>query len=64
MGLAPRTSWTLTLTGWLLFTASAVLFSIGAIRSGRVIDVLASLSFLLACVLFLVPVISDRPRRD
>ena len=64
MVLNPRSSWTLTFVGWVLFTVSAVFFTAGALRDGNVTDVLASLSFLLACVLFMVPAILNRPRSD
>lgn len=50
------------MVGWVLFTVSAVCFSIEAARDGSVVGLLASLSFLLACIVFMVPVISDRPR--
>ncbi len=54
----------MTFVGWLLFTVSAVFFSVGAIRDGGVIELVASLAFLLACVVFLVPNVVNRPRRD
>lgn len=58
----PRSSWKLTVVGWGLFTVSAVCFTIEAARAGSVIGLVASLCFLLACVVFMVPVIADRPR--
>lgn len=59
--MSARQSWTLTVAGWVLFMVSAIFFTVGAVRDGRVIELVASLSFLLACVLFMVPVILNRP---
>ena len=60
--MRPRSSWNLTVVGWVLFTVSAVCFTVQALRAGSVIGLVASLSFLLACLVFMVPVIADRPR--
>ena len=57
-----RTSWNLTVTGWALFTVSAICFGIEAARTGSVIGLVASLCFLVACGVFMVPVLADRPR--
>ena len=61
MELSPRSTWYLTFGGWLLFTVSAIFFSVEAVRSGSVIAVLASLSFLVACFLFIIPAVLNRP---
>ncbi|MEZ5823805.1 MAG: hypothetical protein R3C97_03390 [Geminicoccaceae bacterium] len=41
--------------GWLLFIASAVLFIWSSWKSGDLVALLASLAFLVACFVFLVP---------
>ena len=61
MELSPRSTWFLTFGGWLLFTLSAIFFSLEALRNGSVLSVLASLTFLVACILFIVPAIANRP---
>ena len=62
--MSPRSAWTLTFFGWVLFTVSAIFFCVGAVRDGGIIELVASWSFLLACVVFMVPVVMNRPRRD
>ena len=62
--MTPRREWHLTLTGWLLFTVSAVFFTWAAVRAGDWVSICASLLFLVACLVFLVPVWRLRPPRD
>ena len=62
--MTPRGEWRLNLAGWLLFTASAVFFTWSTERAGDWISVIASLLFLIACLVFLVPVWRLRPPRD
>ncbi len=50
----------LDLGGWVLFVLSAIAFTAAAIRDGDALMTVASLFFLAACVLFLVPYL----RRD
>ncbi len=64
MMLGPRSSWILIVLGWALFTVSAVFFTLGAVRDGSVIGLVASLSFLLGCVVLMLPAVFDRPRGD
>ncbi|MGA7759161.1 MAG: hypothetical protein WBL31_16175 [Ilumatobacteraceae bacterium] len=64
MELSPRSTWYLTVGGWLLFTVSATCFSVEALRDGSVLAIVASLSFLVACFMFIVPAILGRPRND
>jgi glucan phosphoethanolaminetransferase (alkaline phosphatase superfamily) len=45
------------LLGWILFVICAVLFILSGIRFGDVLMITASVIFLLACVVFLVPLI-------
>lgn len=47
------------LWGWILFLLSAAAFTAAAIRDGDPVLVLASLFFLAACVLFLIPYARD-----
>ncbi len=62
--MSPRATWVLTFLGWVFFTLSAVFFTVGAARSGSVVELVASLWFLAACVLFMIPAIVNRPRRE
>jgi hypothetical protein len=59
-----RTEWKFILTGWLLFTASALFFTWGAIGAGDWVSIIASLLFLVACFVFLVPAWKLRPPPD
>ena len=61
--MSPRTVWTFNFTGWVLFTVSALFFLWGTFKAGDVIGILASLAFLIACIVFLVPVWVLRPGR-
>ncbi len=49
----------LDLWGWVLFLLSAIAFTAASIRDGDVLMAIASLFFLAACVLFLVPYVQD-----
>ncbi len=62
--MTPRREWQFTVTGWLLFTLSAIFFTWSAIREGDWIIICASLLFFVACLVFLVPVWRLRPPRD
>jgi hypothetical protein len=62
--MTPRSEWRFNITGWLLFTGSAVFFTWSAMRAGDWISVIASLLFLIACLFFLVPAWRLRPPRD
>jgi len=52
--MTPRNEWRYNFTGWLLFNVSA----------GDRVYIIASLFFLIACLVFLVPVWRLRPPRD
>lgn len=52
------------MVGWLLFTVSAVFFMIGAMRSGGLVELIASATFLLACLVFIAPAMAQRPEAD
>jgi len=45
------------LTGWGLFTLSAVLYAISSIESESWSGLMASVIFLIACVVFLIPLL-------
>jgi predicted membrane channel-forming protein YqfA (hemolysin III family) len=45
------------LAGWILFILCAVLYTIAAVRSGDVFSIAGSLVFLIACFVFLVPLL-------
>ena len=46
------------LWGWMLFVICALLYMVSAIESGSVLGLLGSIVFLIACVLFLIPLIA------
>ncbi|MBT3373406.1 MAG: cytochrome oxidase subunit III [Rhodospirillaceae bacterium] len=62
--MTPRRAWRYNVAGWLLFTASAAFFMWAAIRADDWINLIAALLFLVACLVFLVPVWRLRPPRD
>ncbi len=61
--MSPRKVWAFNFTGWVLFTLSALAFLWGTARAGDTIGIVASLLFLVACIVFLVPVWANRPGR-
>ncbi|MBT4931894.1 MAG: cytochrome oxidase subunit III [Rhodospirillaceae bacterium] len=62
--MTPRNEWRYNFTGWLLFTVSALFFIWSALEAGDRVYIIASLFFLIACLVFLVPVWRLRPPRD
>lgn len=60
--MSARTEWHFNFAGWLLFTLSAMAFTWTTLRFEDWIGVFASLLFLIACLIFLVPVWRRRPR--
>ena len=62
--MTPRTVWTYNFTGWILFTVSALFFLWGTWKAGDGIGIIASLAFLIACIVFLIPVWAHRPGKD
>lgn len=61
--MSPRTVWTFNFAGWILFTLSALAFLWATVKAGDVIGIIASLFFLVACIVFLIPVWVHRPGR-
>ena len=64
MAMNTHSIWWYHLSGWILFTVSALLFTIDAVRNGAVLLTFASLAFLVACLAFLAPMLSSRPDRQ
>ena len=62
--MSARNIWRYHLVGWLLFTASAAAFVISSAGTGDHVALAASLLFLLACIVFLIPLWAQRPRRN
>jgi len=50
------------IAGWILFILSALLFTWSTARAGDYIGLAASLLFLIACLVFLVPIF--RPQSE
>ena len=59
--MTPRTVWYYNFAGWVLFTLSALGFTWTTWKAGDMIGLAASLFFLVACLVFLVPVWAHRP---
>lgn len=62
--MTPRKEWWFYITGWLLFIGSAAFFIWSAARADDWISMIASVLFLIACFVFLVPIWRLRPPRD
>lgn len=62
--MSPTTIWRFEFAGWLLFTLSALAFIWSTAKAGDMVGVVASILFLLACFVFLVPVWLHRPKRQ
>ena len=62
--MTARKAWNWNFTGWILFTLSAIFFLWVSVEIVDWKSILASLFFLVACVVFLVPVWKTRPARD
>ncbi len=59
--MSARSEWRFNIVGWLLFTLSALAFTWTTLRFEDWVGFAASLLFLIACVVFLVPVWRKRP---
>jgi|GEM_PF-784356 hypothetical protein len=62
--MSPRKEWCFNMTGWLLFTSSAVFYIWSSARAGDGVAVIASLLFLAACIVFMIPAWRLRPPRN
>ena len=49
--------------GWILFIICAGLFIASSIRNHDPLSLAASFAFLVACVVFIIPLVSKRPQR-
>jgi choline-glycine betaine transporter len=52
------------LWGWILFLICSVLFIISGVRTGDVVTIVASVMFLLGCVVFVIPLIQAIRREE
>ena len=55
---------TCQLWGWGLFVISALFYGWASIRSGDILGFLGSLFFLVACIVFLIPLWLSRVEKD
>lgn len=62
--MSPRRVQYWNLAGWLLFILSAVFFLIASIQAGNPYAIAGSLAFLIACLVFLVPLMSFFRNKD
>ncbi len=54
----PRVQCCFQLSGWILFIISAMFFIATSIRAGDMLGLMGALFFLVACFVFLIPLIS------
>ncbi|MEM7424684.1 MAG: hypothetical protein AAF441_01210 [Pseudomonadota bacterium] len=52
------------LAGWVLFTASAAFFTLSSVKSGDAPAIAGSVLFLVACFVFMRPLLSSLARSD
>lgn len=52
------------LWGWILFLICSVLFIISGVRARDVVTIVASVMFLLGCVVFVIPLIQAIRREE
>ena len=52
------------LCGWTLFLVSAGFFVLSSLRSGDALGLLGGLFFLIACIVFLVPLVTGKQPAD
>ncbi len=45
--------------GWIFFVVSAVLYAASSFRSGDVLGLVASVLFLVGCVVFMIPLMAE-----
>ncbi len=51
------------IAGWVIFILSALTYIVDSLRGGDLVSLLASLLFLLACIVFLMPLLRADPER-
>ncbi|MEM8971920.1 MAG: hypothetical protein AAGD43_07665 [Pseudomonadota bacterium] len=56
-------SWRFNVCGWILFVLSALGYCWSSIQAGDPVSLIASLLFLIACLVFLVPLMANRPNQ-
>ncbi len=47
------------LWGWILFVFSALAFIASSLRAGDILSLLGGLLFLVACIVFLIPLLAE-----
>lgn len=52
------------LGGWVLFMVSALFFILSALRSGDIPGLLGGLFFLVACIAFVIPLMTKPPNES
>jgi hypothetical protein len=52
------------LWGWILFVVSALFFIWASLRSGDVVSLVGGVFFLIACFVFLIPMVWKKKRPD
>ena len=58
------TVWQFNVCDWILFVLSALGYGWASFRAGDVFSLIASLLFLIACLVFLVPLLANRPGKN
>ncbi len=55
-----QTVWIFNFSGWLIFTICALFFLWGALRAADAISIVASVLFLVGCIVFIIPLWANR----
>jgi len=61
--MSPRANWWWHMAGWLIFVVSAGFFMAAAWRAGDWLATAGSLAFLIACFVFMMPLLHAWPPR-
>lgn len=61
--MSPLANWLWHMAGWLVFVVSAVFFIAASWRAGDWLALGGSIAFLIACFVFMIPLMHALPRR-
>ena len=62
--MTQTTQYRFQLWGWILFIASAIFFMATSLRAGDPLGLIGGALFLVACFVFLAPLLVQRHRRE
>lgn len=61
-GTGPKDDIKYQLAGWVLFIVCAVFFIASSLKNGDTLTFIASLTFLAACIVFIIPLVINMKR--